>query len=137
MIIVYNVITRSIIIGLLFYNIVSIVDGPSLYTPPSMQFDGRTSVNFSDQTDSCFGNFDLCADGWTISFWLKSSDLSTEQVIMDSHTVNNTQPGFDVHVPGDGSSVVIHIIDWDKSEVFEYLLYHHRFVWFSFGLIAI
>lgn len=68
-----------------------------------MYFDGETYVNLGDQSDSCFGNFALCPDGWTLGLWLKVDDLSLEQVVIDSGGVGDATVGFGIYLPGTGA----------------------------------
>lgn len=49
-----------------------------------MLFDGTTHVDLGSHEDSCFGNFRLCPNGWTMSLWVKINTTVGHQVIIDS-----------------------------------------------------
>lgn len=53
-----------------------------------MSFNGATSVDLGSQSDSCFGNYDLCPNGWTMTFWLRLRDINPVQVILDSVAIS-------------------------------------------------
>ncbi len=60
----------------------------------AMSFNGFSqSVDFGVHRDICFGNLELCTDGFTIAFWIdiKSKNTSIVTVIFSSggHSINN------------------------------------------------